>query len=91
MGKYFFTDDTALAAYFYYCGLKFEPFTIAIAPGEKRKKYVIFDTKERQKIELEFYRRETVVPPLDYNDARVAVSRFLRKTITDPDEVLKYK
>jgi hypothetical protein len=90
MSKYFFTDDTALAAYLWYCGFQFEPITIASSPEDKRKKYVIQDTSERKKVEEEFYLRKTLISPLDYHDARVAVSRLLKKTITDSNEVLKY-
>lgn len=90
MSKYFFTDDTALAAYLWYCGFQFEPLTVSGGSDERRKKYVIQDSAERKKVEEEFYLRKTLISPLDYHDARVAVSRFLKKTITDPNEVLKY-
>jgi hypothetical protein len=84
----FLTDDTALAAYLYLCGMEFVEGTLLTSPTERRKKYVIFDTKNRPKLEEDFYCRRTAVAPLDYHDARVKVSRFLKKTYTDPSEVL---
>lgn len=82
--KYFVTDDTALASYLYLCGMRFEPGTIWGDDSRWRKKYVIHDTPERPKYEEEFYLRQSHVVPLDYNDARVAVSKLLKRKIRDP-------
>lgn len=81
--KYFVTDDTALAAYLFLCGMKFIEATIW---GEtmNRKKYIIFDTPKRPEYEEDFYLRRTAVAPMDYHDARVSVSRFLKREIRDP-------
>lgn len=81
--KYFITDDTALAAYLYLCGLKFVEATIW-NDTNSRKQYIIYDTPERSHMEEEFYLRTTTVAPMDYHDARVAVSRFLKRRIHDP-------
>lgn len=81
--RYFVTDDTALAAYLYLCGLKFVEFTLWGADN-KRKKYIIFDSEARVTMEEDFYMRRTSVAPMDYHDARVAVSRFLKRRILDP-------
>lgn len=81
--KYFVTDDTALAAYLYLCGLKFVEATIS-SEGSRRRKYLIYDTAERPTMEEDFYLRRTSVSPLDYHDARVYVSRFLKRQIDDP-------
>lgn len=81
--KYFVTDDTALAAYLYMCGLRFVESTIW-ATDNHRKKYIIFDTPERVTMEEDFYLRRTTVAPMDYHDARVSVSRFLKREIRDP-------
>lgn len=83
MGKYFVTDDTALAAYLLLCGLEFVEATIW-SHGHNRKRYIIYDTPERMKMEEDFYLRRTHVAPMDYHDARVAVSRFLKREIQDP-------
>lgn len=83
MSKYFVTDDTALAAYLYLCGMKFIEATIWSA-ADHRKKYIVFDTDERPKHEEDFYLRTTTVAPMDYHDARVSVSRYLRKEVRDP-------
>jgi len=90
MNKYFLTGDTALAAYLWLNGLKFEEFTLQTSPDERRKKYVIYETAERPSLEEEFYCRTTAVAPMDYHDARVHVSRFLKTTITDPQKVVEY-
>ena len=81
--KYFVTDDTALAAYLLICGLKFVEATIW-TEGTRTKKYIIFDTPERTTMEEDFYLRRTSVAPMDYHDARVAVSRFLKRQVSDP-------
>lgn len=81
--KYFVTDDTALAAYLYLCGMKFVEATIW-GEDKYRKKYIIHDTPDRINMESDFYLRKTTVAPMDYHDARVRVSRFLKREIADP-------
>lgn len=81
--KYFVTDDTALAAYLYLCGMDFVESTIWSATTN-RKKYIIFDSPERPKMEEDFYLRRTHVAPMDYHDARVTVSRYLKRQVRDP-------
>lgn len=81
--KYFVTDDTALAAYLYLCGLDFVEATIWDVDSA-RKKYIVFDSDERPGMEEDFYLRKTTVAPMDYHDARVTVSRFLKRRIRDP-------
>lgn len=81
--KYFLTDDTALAAYLYLCGLKFIEATVW-GEDNHRKKYIIFDSPERVRMEEDFYLRKTTVAPMDYHDARITVSRYLKRRIRDP-------
>lgn len=83
MSKYFVTDDTALAAYLLLCGLKFVEATIW-NDNDHRKKYIIYDTPDRVDMEEDFYLRRTSVAPMDYHDARVTVSRYLKRQIRDP-------
>ena len=83
MSKYFVTDDTALVAYLLLCGLQFVEATIW-ADDSHRKKYIIYDTPGRIKMEEDFYLRRTTVAPMDYHDARVTVSRYLKRQIRDP-------
>lgn len=83
MDKYFITDDTALAAYLLICGMEFVEATIW-SSHSNRKQYIIFDTPDRPKFEEDFYLRRTTVTPLDYHDARVTVSRFLKRQASDP-------
>lgn len=83
MEKYFITDDTALAAYLYLCGLKFVEATIWDGDSH-RKKYIIFETPQRARMEEDFYLRRTHVAPMDYHDARVTVSRYLKREVRDP-------
>lgn len=81
--NYFVTDDTALAAYLFLCGFKFVEATIWDT-GSHRKKYIIHDTASRTRHEEDFYLRRTTVAPMDYHDARVTVSRYLKRQISDP-------
>lgn len=81
--KYFITDDTALAAYLLICGLDFVKGTIW-DDKSRRKKYIIYDTPERPQMEEDFYLRRTTVAPMDYHDARIAVSKYLKRRTQDP-------
>lgn len=83
MEKYFVTDDTALAAYLLLCGLQFVEATIWTGDSH-RKKYIIHDTPDRVNMEEDFYLRRTTVAPMDYHDARITVSRYLKREIRDP-------
>jgi len=83
MDKYFVTDDTALAAYLLLCGMRFVEATIW-ATDNHRKKYLIFDSPDRPTYEEDFYLRRTTVAPMDYHDARVTVSRYLKRETRDP-------
>lgn len=83
MNEYFVTDDTALAAYLLLCGLRFVEATIWVSDSS-RKKYIIYDVPGRIKMEEDFYLRRTTVAPMDYHDARVTVSRFLKRRTSDP-------
>lgn len=81
--KYYVTDDTALAAYLFLNGMEFVEATIWV-DGTSRKKYIIHETPKRAKMEEDFYLRRTAVAPMDYHDARISVSRFLRRQTQDP-------
>ena len=81
--KYYVTADTALAAYLYLCGMKFVEATIW-HDDSRRKHFVIIDEPRRPELEEQFFLRTTAVSPLDYHDARIAVSRFLRRETTYP-------
>jgi len=81
--KYFVTDDTALAAYLLLCGYTFVEATIW-ATDSNRKRYIIHDQARRVNDEEDFYLRRTTVAPMDYHDARVTVSRYLKRQIRDP-------
>lgn len=83
MEKYFVTDDTALAAYLLLCGFTFVEATIWGAESN-RKKYIIHESPDRVKAEEDFYLRRTTVAPMDYHDARVTVSKYLKREIRDP-------
>lgn len=82
--EYFVTDDTALAAFLYMKGLTFVEATLTNRDNPRRKKFIIHDVPERKALEDSFYHREAVVVPLDYHDAKVAVSKFLKRTVSDP-------
>ena len=82
--EYFVTDDTALATYLYLKGMQFIEATLTNRDDPKRKKFIMIDAPERPQFEHEFYNRTSLVVPLDYHDAKVAVSRFLKTTVSDP-------
>lgn len=83
MDRYFITDDTALAAYLLLCGYTFVEATIW-SVDSARKRYIIHDRSTRIKDEEDFYMRRTTVAPMDYHDARVAVSKYLKRQMRDP-------
>lgn len=85
MEDYFVTDDTALATFLYMKGFTFIEATLTNRNNPKRKKFIMYDRPDREQLEDDFYkRRPMLVAPLDYHDAKVAVSRFLRTTVEDP-------
>lgn len=84
MDKYFFTDDTAFAAYLYLRGYEFMQGTIW-GRDRKRKRYIIIKQPNLNTDEDDFYLRKTAVSPLDYHDARIAVSRFLKQEVSLDD------
>ncbi len=83
MAKFFVTEDTAFAAYLYLLGYQFKQGTVW-TENSYRKKYVVFDDDKRVEHEEDFYLRRTSVAPLDFQDARIQVSKFLRREIRDP-------
>lgn len=82
--EYFVTDDTALAAFLYMKGMVFIEATLTNRDNPHRKKFILHEVPERAQLEKDFYGRTALVIPLDYHDARVAVSRFLKRTVEDP-------
>lgn len=84
LDKYFYTDDTALAAYLYLRGYQFLHGTIW-GEDRRRKRYVIVNQSDRARDEDDFYLRRTAVSPLDYHDARIAVSRLLKVRVSLDD------
>jgi len=86
--KYFVTDDTSLAAYLHLKGMKAMEATIYNPENRRRKSFIFIDSPLREGYEEEFYNRTAVCAPLDYFDARVTISRYLKNTVEDPRKMV---
>ena len=75
------TDDTALAAYLLLHDIKFLHGTIATS-HPKRRAFVFHDNEQLDKLVEAFYNRTKQVAPLDYQEARATVSRYLKTDIS---------
>lgn len=75
--RYKTTDDTALAAFLYLQGVHFLHGTIR-TDHPKRRAFVFKDTPELSKMISSFYNREEQVAPLDFQEARAAISKYLK-------------
>lgn len=83
--EYFVTDDTALAAFLHMNGFEFIEATLTNRNNPSRKKFIMIDRGDREKLERVYFDREPIMmSPLDYHDSRVRISRYLKVTITDP-------
>lgn len=87
--KHFLTDDTALASYLYLQGITIIEGTLE-NPNHRRRRYFVFREEPRiTQLQEEFYGRVSVVVPLDYQEARTHISRFLKVDIENPNDFLK--
>lgn len=88
--EYFVTDDTALATFLYMNGFKFIEATLTNRNNRNRKQFIMYDRADREQLEHEFYSRKQIsMAPLDFHDAKVAVTRFLKVTVEDPRPPIK--
>lgn len=71
------TDDTALAAFLYLKGVHFLHGTIQ-TNHRKRRAFVFKDSSELSNLVSSFYNREEQVAPLDFQEARAAISKYLK-------------
>lgn len=84
------TDDTALAAYLNLLGVEFIHGTIQTEV--KHRRAFVFKSEEGiyKKID-EFYSRETKVTPLDFQESRSQVTKWLKNDITNAIKIKKEK
>lgn len=75
--KYKTTDDTALAAFLYLNDVQFLNGTINTS-HPKRRAFVFHDFKGLSDLVDSFYNRSQEVAPLDFQEARAAISKFLK-------------
>ena len=81
------TDDTALAAFLYLKGVHFLHGTVK-TDHPKRRAFVFKDTPDLSNHISSFYNRSEQVAPLDFQEARAAVSKYLK---TDLSQKIKIK
>lgn len=75
--KYKTTDDTALAAFLYLNDVDFLHGTISTS-HPKRRAFVFTDFEGLSELVESFYNRTQEVAPLDFQEARAAISKFLK-------------
>lgn len=84
------TDDTALAAYLNLKGITFIHGTIK-TEVKKRRAFVFKEDDGVYKMIQEFYQREAMVSPLDFQESRRQVSTWLKNDITNSIKIKKEK
>lgn len=85
---YYLTDDTALAQYLYLRGIGLLEGTIP-NPNHNKRRFFIFEAhKAIPKLREEFYNRTSLVVPLEYQEARTHISRFLKVDLPNPQQYL---
>lgn len=75
--KYKTTDDTALAAFLYLHDVKFIHGTVK-TDHPKRRAFVFHDFDGLSELVDSFYNRTEQVAPLDFQEARATISKFLK-------------
>ncbi len=76
------TDDTALAAFLFLHDVEFKQGTIPTS-HPKRRAFVFRDFDGLDKLVQSFYNRSEYVAPLDFQEARAAISKYLRVDLSD--------
>lgn len=74
------TDDTALAAYLYLMGVDFLKGTVK-TEIKNRRAFVFKKQDGIYKMIEDFYQRETKVAPLDFQEARSQITKWLKTDI----------
>lgn len=82
------TDDTALAAYLHLMGVDFVHGTIQ-TEVKHRRAFVFKEQDGVYKKIQEFYSREATVTPLDFQEARSQISKWLKNDITNSIKIKK--
>lgn len=82
------TDDTALAAFLFLYDVKFLKGTI---PTEhpKRRAFVFEDFEGLSKLVDSFYNRTEQVAPLTFQEARAAISKYLKQDLSTKIKIKK--
>lgn len=82
------TDDTALAAYLNLIGVEFIPGTIQTEVKHRRAFVFKEEDGVYKKIE-EFYSRKAIVTPLDFQESRSQITKWLKNDITNTIKIKK--
>ena len=82
------TDDTALAAYLHLNGVNFIHGTIQ-TEVKHRRAFVFREQDGIYKMIQEFYDREAMVTPLDFQEARSQITKWLKNDITNSIKIKK--
>lgn len=88
MSKYFTTDDTALATYLYMKGVTIMEGTTTNPAHRKRRMFIFINEPKVKSLQHKFYGRTATVIPLDYQEARAHISRFLKLDVAKPERFL---
>ncbi len=80
--KYKTTDDTALAAFLFLHDVQFVSGTVKTA-HPRRRAFVFHDFEGLSELVDSFYNRTEHVAPLDFQEARAAISKFLKVDLSD--------
>lgn len=79
--RYKTTDDTALASFLYLHDVKFLHGTVP-TDHPKRRAFVFEDFDGLAELVEAFYNRTEQVAPLDFQEARAAISKYLKTDIS---------
>lgn len=82
------TDDTALAAYLHLKGVYFIHGTIQ-TEVKKRRAFVFKEQDGIYKMIKDFYSREATVSPLDFQESRSQITKWLKNDITNTIKIKK--
>lgn len=80
--KFLSTDDTALATYLYLNNVDFIKGTVR-TEVKKRRAFIFKEQAGIYKMIDDFYNNRVVVKPLDYQQARSQISKWLKTDITN--------
>lgn len=86
--KYYPTDDTALASFLYLKGVKIVQGTTPNPKHPRRRFFIFIEDGKLADLIKQFYERRALVVPIEYQEARTYISRFLKVDIKNPKEYI---